>query len=55
MLSVFDRLPHQVPVNEMTDVMRVRVDAKKKPLQRNSWVRIRRNDEYKDDLAEGAA
>lgn len=42
----------QVPVNEMTDVMRVRVDAKKKPLQRNSWVRIRRNDEYKDDLAQ---
>jgi transcription elongation factor SPT5 len=32
--------------------MRVRVDAKKKPLQRNSWVRIRRNDEYKDDLAQ---
>lgn len=52
MLSVSDRLPHQVPVNEMTDVMRVRVDAKKKPLQRNSWVRIRRNDEYKDDLAQ---
>ena len=42
----------QVPVNEMTDVMRVRVDAKKKPLQRNSWVRVRRNDEYKDDLAQ---
>ena len=52
MLNASDRLPHQVPVNEMTDVMRVRVDAKKKPLQLNAWVRIRRNDEYKDDLAQ---
>jgi transcription elongation factor SPT5 len=42
----------QVPNNEMTDVMRVRVAEKRKPLQRNMWVRMKRNDDYKDDLAQ---
>ena len=42
----------QVPNNEMTDVMRVRVAEKRKPLQRNMWVRMKRNDEYKEDLAQ---
>jgi transcription elongation factor SPT5 len=42
----------QVPNNEMTDVMRVRAVSKKRALTRGSWVRLRRNDEYKDDLAQ---
>ena len=42
----------QVPNNEMTDVMRVRVAAKRKPLVRGAWCRMKRNDEYKDDLAQ---
>ena len=42
----------QVPVNEMTDVMRIRVAEKKSRLQRGTWVRMRGNNEYKDDLAQ---
>ena len=42
----------QVPNQEMTDVMRVRSSANKKALTRGSWVRLKRNDEYKDDLAQ---
>ena len=41
----------QVPVKEMTDVLRVRTVQKEK-LVRGSWVRMRRNDDYKDDLAQ---
>ena len=39
----------------MTDVMRVRAEEKRKPLGRGMWVRIRRKDEYKDDLAQVVA
>ena len=42
----------QVPNNEMTDVMRVRVASGKRPLVRGSWCRMKRNDEYKDDLCQ---
>ena len=35
----------------MTDVLRVR-QQQKEPLTRGSWVRMRRNDEYRDDLAQ---
>jgi hypothetical protein len=35
----------QVPVPEMTDVLRIRT-AQKEKLMRGSWVRMRRNDAY---------
>lgn len=35
----------------MTDVLRVR-QQQKEPLTRGSWVRMKRNDEYRDDLAQ---
>ena len=41
----------QVPAREMTDVMRVR-SAEKKALVPGAWVRMRRNDNYKDDLGQ---
>ena len=41
----------QVPVKEMTDVLRIRTVQKEK-LVRGSWARMRRNDDYKDDLAQ---
>ena len=34
----------------MTGVI-VRSSSAKKPLQRNSWVRVKKNDDYKDDSA----
>ena len=35
----------------MTDVLRIRTVQKEK-LVRGSWARMRRNDDYKDDLAQ---
>ena len=52
--NLFYRI-NQVPVNEMTDVMRVRASLGKKPLQRNSWVRVKKKDDYKDDLGQVVA
>ena len=49
--NLFYRI-QQVPNNEMTDVMRVRVTGGRKPLVRNAWCRMKRNDEYKEDLAQ---
>ena len=44
----------QVPVKEMTDVLRIRT-VQKEQLVRGSWVRMKRSDDYKDDLAQAAA
>jgi len=41
----------QVPPREMTDVMRIR-STDKKALHPGAWVRMRRNDDYKDDLGQ---
>ena len=41
----------QVPVNEMTDVLRIRKEQKAQ-LARGNWVRVKRNDDYRDDLAQ---
>ena len=48
--NLFYRI-EQVPTNEMTDVMRVRAPDKA-PIQRGTWVRMKRNDDYKDDLGQ---
>ena len=45
----------QVPNQEMTDVMRVRVASGRRPLVRNSWCRMKQKGDYQDDLAQVVA